>query len=377
MGKEVIGKPYGEAEITRFVENCVRTLGLAVERQEVEPGRHNVVARLDGVIPPENGGRILLVDVHQDTVGVEGMADPFEPRVADGRVYGRGACDVKGSLAVMLSVLARLAEDPPPQMPTVILACTVNEENGFTGVKRLARSLTGGDCSLLERLPDAAIVCEPTGLDVVVAHKGVVRWRCETFGRAAHSSSPELGENAIYKMGHVVQALQQYSTALMREGETHPRLGAATMNVGTISGGAGVNTVPDHCCVEIDRRLLPGEDPAKAQAAVQEYVVSRVEEGNVPQHEKPSLFAPALSDAHNGRLADHLVNVAKRCGVTARHAAVPYATDAWAIAEAGVPTVVFGPGSIEQAHTIDEWIAVEQLHLAATIFFELCCQAPT
>jgi acetylornithine deacetylase len=362
--------------MSRFLEKQLRNLGLPVELQEVEPGRHNVITRLDGVIPPNSGGRIVLIDVHQDTVGGEGMADPFEPRVENGRVYGRGACDVKGSLAVVLSVLARLAENPPPHMPTVILGCTVNEENGFTGANCLARSLKTGDCSLLARLPDAAIVCEPTALDVVVAHKGVVRWRCHTTGRAAHSSRPDLGENAIYRMGQVLQALQRYSEALVTEGEHHPRLGTGTMNVGTIAGGAGVNTVPDRCCIEIDRRLLPGEDPAEAQAELQEYVASEVDADNVPRHDEPFLFAPALSDKLNGPLADHLVEVAGRCGVPARQTAVAYATDAWAIAEAGIPTVVFGPGSIEQAHTVDEWIAVEQLHLAAAIFDELLSQEP-
>jgi acetylornithine deacetylase len=153
-------------------------------------------------------------------------------------------------------------------------------------------------------------------------------------------------------------------------------LGAATVNVGTIAGGVGVNTVPDRCCIEIDRRLLPGERPVEAQAEVREYVADRLDAGNVPQHEPPFLIAPALSDARNGPLADRLIDVATRCGVSARRLGAPYATDAWAIAETGVPTVVFGPGSIEQAHTVDEWIAIEQLQHAVRILYEFCSHEP-
>jgi acetylornithine deacetylase len=319
---------------------------------------------------------MLLIDVHQDTVGVEGMSRPFTPRIEGGLVYGRGACDVKGSLAVILAVLAKLAEQPPPHMPTVIVACTVNEENGFTGARRLVRSWAEGDSTLVTRAPDVAVVAEPTSLNVVVTHKGVVRWRCRTVGRAAHSSCPQAGENAIYTMAPIILALREYNSVLSHDRGSHPLLGPATLSVGTIRGGLGVNTVPDRCSIEIDRRLLPNEEPMEAQTDVKRYIAQRSDAAAVPLHEAPFLAAPALSDTHNGQIAARLLDMASRTGVSARRIGVPYCTDACAIGATGVPTVVFGPGSIDQAHTVDEWIAIEQLHQAAAILYGFCCEEP-
>src|SRR5262249_33706533 len=153
---------------------------------------------------PEAGGRLMLLEAHQDTVPVGGMTiEPFTPTVRDGRLYGRGACDIKGGMAAMLAACARLAKERPAAMPTVVMACTVNEEHGFTGATALVRQWaeSGG---FIPRRPDAAVIAEPTQLQVVVAHKGVVRWRCHTRGRAAHSSQPQMGDNAIFRMARVL-----------------------------------------------------------------------------------------------------------------------------------------------------------------------------
>ena len=210
----------------------------------------------------------MVFDAHQDTVPVEGMTiDPWNPTIEQGRVFGRGACDVKGAMACMLTAFARLAAERPPDMPTLILACTVNEENGFTGARALAQCWSEGPSPFFAHPPDQVIVAEPTDLHVVVTHKGVMRWRCHAFGRAAHSSNPDQGENAIYHMGHALLQLQRYATEL-KQGEFDPRLGPPTINVGTIHGGICVNAVPDSCTIEVDRRLLPDEDPATARQHV-------------------------------------------------------------------------------------------------------------
>ncbi len=136
--------------------------------------------------------------------------EPFKPEVREGRIYGRGSCDIKGGLAAMLVALARLAAEPPANRPTLVLSATVNEEHGFSGAKAITRLWQQPD-SILPHRPIAAIVAEPTLLDVVVAHKGVVRWRLHALGRAAHSSEPHLGENAIYRLAPVLAALERYA----------------------------------------------------------------------------------------------------------------------------------------------------------------------
>ncbi len=201
MGRPVSGPEYFEYRLTDYLERLFAQLGLPTERQTIAPLRDNLLARLDGERTPENGGPLLLFEVHQDTVPVDGMTiEPWTPTVREGRLYGRGACDVKGGMAAMLGALARLTEERPPNRPTLVMACTVNEEHGFTGASGLCRLWSGERSSFLPRAPDAAIVAEPTQLKIVVAHKGVVRWRCHTLGRAAHSSRPEAGDNAIYRM---------------------------------------------------------------------------------------------------------------------------------------------------------------------------------
>ena len=268
----------------------------------------------------------------------------------------------------MLGAMVRLAEERPVGRPTVVMACTVNEESGFSGVAAVPKlwSEPGG---FIPRRPDAAIVAEPTSLQVVVAHKGVLRWRIHTRGRAAHSSRPEQGDNAIYRMAEVVLVLKRYHAETLAAHGVHPLCGPATLSVGTIRGGSGVNTIPDQATVEIDRRLRPDEDPMQAYRHAVAHLAERLGADFPLEHEPPSMEGPPLSDEHNGPLADRLAGeAAARTGPCDR-IGVPYATNAAWLALAGVPTVVFGPGSIQQAHTADEWIALDQLELAADILY--------
>jgi acetylornithine deacetylase len=368
MGREVLGSPYGEHAVTEFLEQFFRTLGVPYYRQSVAPWRDNILARIDGT----SGGAaspIVVFDVHQDTVPVEGMTiDPWNATIDQGRVYGRGACDVKGALACLLTVFARLATERPPGMPTLILACTVNEENGFTGARALAQCWAECPSPFFSHPPDQVIVAEPTDLNVVVAHKGVVRWRCHAQGRAAHSSSPDLGENAIYHMGHALVQLQRYAAEL-KKGSCDPRLGPPTINVGTVHGGICVNAVPDSCTIEVDRRLLPDEDPLVARQHVLDWLAQRVSCADRLRHDPPFLVSRGLSDGGNSDLARRLERVICTCGHAAQQMRVPYGTNAPAFAATDVPTVVFGPGSIAQAHTADEWIAIDQLQRAVDVYY--------
>lgn len=368
MAGAASGPDVGEERLTDFLESLFTRLGLTCLRQPVEPGRDNLLAKLDGEVPPQDGGALLLFGVHQDTVPVAGMTiDPYGGEIRDGRLYGRGACDVKGGMAAMIAAVARLAEERPPGMPTIVLACTVNEECGFSGAQALVDLCRGQSGSFLPRRPDAAVVAEPTELDVVLAHKGVVRWRCHTRGLAAHSAHPEQGDNAIYKMGRALVAVDRYQREVIGSLGFHPLCGRPTISVGTIEGGVGVNVVPDHCVVQIDRRLLPGESPEVAIRHLSEYL--NQETGLALEHDPPFMQGLPLSEQENGPLAERLWAVAAEVAGQCRQIAVAYATDAAFFAAAGIPTVVFGPGSIRQAHTVDEWIALEQLKLATEIYY--------
>ncbi|MEX2121964.1 MAG: M20 family metallopeptidase [Pirellulales bacterium] len=376
MGRGLTGPDYFEYRVTEYLEQLFNGLGLAWQRQTIEPRRDNIIARLDGDVPATEGGALILLEAHQDTVPVDGMTiEPFAPAVRDGRLYGRGACDIKGGMTAMLGAVARLAEERPTGMPTVLMACTVNEEHGYSGASELASLWAPGARSIVPRKPDAAIVAEPTDLDVVIAHKGAVRWRARTQGRAAHSSRPEAGENAIYKMARVLEALEAYAGQLRQSGRRHPLCGRATLSVGMIQGGLSVNTVPDACVIEIDRRVLPGEEPADAYREVIEFVAGHVPSGLAVQHERPYLSGNPLPDDQNGPLADRLVATLRAALGRGEKIGVAYGTNAAKIAADGVPSVVFGPGSIEQAHTADEWLSIDELAQASEAIYQfLICR---
>jgi acetylornithine deacetylase/succinyl-diaminopimelate desuccinylase-like protein len=375
MGLPLAGDRPGEAPLTDYLERLLHSLGIPAERQPVEPGRENILARVDGHPPLDAGGLLLLYSVHQDTVPTAGMTiPPWTPSVRQDRLYGRGACDVKGGMAAMLWAIARLHEERPANMPTIVLACTVNEENGFTGSAALARLWWSGGSPILPRQPDAAVIAEPTGLHVVVAHKGVVRWRCHARGRAAHSAKPEAGENAIYRMARAVAAIERYQDEVVGTLGSHPLCGRATLSVGTIAGGVSVNTVPDRCTIEIDRRLAGREEPEPARRHLIDYLERQCDAGAWLEHEAPFLCGLPLGDDANGPLAQRLSAATREVAGECRLVGVPYATDAANLAAAGVPAVVFGPGSIEQAHTANEWIDLAQVQQAAEIYYRFAAR---
>jgi acetylornithine deacetylase/succinyl-diaminopimelate desuccinylase family protein len=371
MGRPVSGPEYYEYRVTDWLQQFFERLSLPWQRQTVEPKRDNIVARFDGDPAPDAGGTVILFEAHQDTVPVDGMTiDPWKPTVRDGRIYGRGSCDIKGGMTAMLGALARLVAEKPRRRPTLIMACTVNEEHGYSGATALTRLWTAGAAdSIIPRTPDAAIIAEPTNLDVVVAHKGAVRWRCHTHGRAAHSSQPQLGDNAIYKMARVVSALEAYARDVPASLSAHPLCGRPSLSVGVIGGGLSVNTVPDRATIEIDRRIIPGEDGESAYRQVVDYVTRRVELGSAVEHERPYLEGRALADGPNKALAGRLAEAARQVRGRAAEIGVPFGTDAATIAAAGVPSVVFGPGSIAQAHTADEWLDLEELAAASDALY--------
>ena len=368
MGRPVKGPEFFEAAVTAYLEAFFERLGVRHRRQYVAESRENILAVLPAV--GESDGRTVLLEVHQDTVPVDAMTiAPFDPVQREGRLFGRGACDVKGGMAAWLAAFAELSANSADSRPRVVLACTVNEEHGYTGAQALTRLWTSEpDDDFFPTPPTEAIVAEPTCLDLVVAHKGTVRWRLNTIGRAAHSSNPTAGENAIYAMADVLAALQSHAADQLSAAPSDPLCGRPTLSVGIIHGGLSVNTVPDRCTIEIDRRLIPGESASAARTAVME-AVARGAPGARIEHEEPFLLGQPLEEQSNSDLYARLARCAARHGGGDRVGAA-YGTDAAVIAASGVPAVVFGPGDIAQAHSADEWIAIEQLDAAKQAVLE-------
>jgi acetylornithine deacetylase/succinyl-diaminopimelate desuccinylase-like protein len=383
MGRDVSGPEYLEGRVSDFLVQRFTAAGLRWVRQPVAPGRDNVLVRLEATVPH---APVILWDAHQDTVPVENMTiEPFVPMVRDGRMHGRGSCDVKGGMAAMVSALERLAASARPRRATVVFSATVNEEFGFSGAKALARlwSGDGGGTAavptdtaarlLVGPRPTLAVVAEPTGLDLVVQHKGAIRWRIRVPGRACHSAFPEQGTNAIYPAGRVILAIESLARELLARHPGHP-CGPPTLNLGTIKGGAGVNLVPDLVVLEVERRVLPEESPHEARAEVIARIAAAAGDALVA-HDEPFLESAGLADAtrdpHAAPWVDRLAASARAGGARAARTAARYGTNASVFMAAGLPSVVFGPGSIAQAHTADEWIDLAEVGVAAEILTDL------
>jgi acetylornithine deacetylase/succinyl-diaminopimelate desuccinylase family protein len=358
MGRGLSGPEFLESRLTAYLEEWLGSRGVRLERQPIAPDRDNLLAWFD---PPDARRRVLF-DVHQDTVPVGGMTiPPFVPTIERGRLHGRGSCDVKGSMTAMLVAFARLVRERPRGAASVLLACTVDEEFTHQGSSRL--SMTNHGAAL-------AIVAEPTLLDIVHCHKGVLRWKVRTEGVACHSSTPELGQNAIYRMAKVVEGLERYA-AILRHKSPHEILGTPTLSVGRIEGGESVNVVPDWCEVEVDRRLIPGEDPDESLSAARTWLTKELPSEVRFAFSEPGVRMPPLASSVSDWLEPLSGAIERATGRRPALRGVPFGTDAGPLSATGVPCVVFGPGDIAQAHTKDEWIDLDQVAQAAEAYFQI------
>jgi len=350
-----------EERVTALLEHQIRNIGCEFRRQPVAPGRDNIIATYE---PPHPAPFSVLFEAHQDTVPVDAMTvEPFGAAVDGGRLYGRGACDVKAGVAVMLTAFARLVKEKPAGSARVTVAFTVDEEHGGAGVQELmAAGLRA----------DYAIVAEPTLLNIVNAHKGVARWALETGGRACHSSRPDQGVSAVYRMARLLRGIEDYARELQGR-PPDPVLGPRTISVGRVTGGVSPNTVPDYCRADVDRRLIPGETYDTATVELDAVLRARPDVDFPFSLSRASSGCLPLSPELSGALVERFGAVID--SVVGRHTVhpVPFGTDAATVAAAGVPAVVFGPGDIAQAHTKDEWIDLAQLEPAAEILFRFAC----
>jgi acetylornithine deacetylase/succinyl-diaminopimelate desuccinylase-like protein len=332
----------GEWEIAEWVLAFLQHCGAQAELREVLPGRPNVIGHW-----PAPGKPRLLFAPHLDTVSVAGMkVAPFGGEVREGRLYGRGACDTKGSMASMLWALWEARETLANLSHEIWFAGLVGEEAGQQGAKALAAQ---------ERF-DFVIAGEPTNLDVVYTHKGCTHLVLTTTGRAAHAARLELGENAIYKMADVIRYIRD-SLALELRQHRSEVLGGSTISVGTVTGGSKTNIVPDRCEATVDIRTVPDQDGPEFLGHLERRLKGICADLEIRAGQSHSLYTDPA----------HPI-IGKLNGLGARNVGAPWFCDAAVFAAEGTPAIAMGPGSIAQAHTEDEWIEVAEVERGVEFF---------
>ncbi len=349
------GRP--EAACVAYIADFCRECGIETWEQEVFPGRPNLIARIEG----EQPGKRIVFEAHTDTVTATDMKNPFDPVVRDGRMVGRGACDTKGGLAAMMHSLAQVKASGRKPPCEIWLAATADEEHSCGGVKAL--------CETLEA--DAAVVAEPTELRLTTACKGCVRWRIHVHGREAHSSKPHLGTNAIVHMSEVIRAIDQ-DTQLLNS-RSHPLLGSPTCNIGIIQGGTQVNVVPERCTIEIDRRLLPDEnadDVLTHYTTLLDGLRTAVSKWAYTM-EPPMILALPMNTPANTPLVQRAAETLLNMGLDSEPIGVPFSCNASTLSHSGIASIVFGPGSIDQAHTPEEFVECAQVEQAVDFYRQM------
>jgi acetylornithine deacetylase len=335
----------GELEMAHFVARWFDARGVQTELDEAAPARPSVIAR----VPGDGGGRSLLLNAHLDTVGVAGMAEPFCARIRDGRMYGRGSYDMKSGLAACMMALdevraAHLSGD-------VIVAAVADEEHASLGVQSILKRVTS----------DAAIVTEPTSLQVCVAHKGFSWHEITTTGRAAHGSRPDLGIDAISHMGRVFNRLESLQVEL-RERTPHPLLGHGSLHASLVAGGQELSSYPAACVLQLERRTVPGEDVAAVERELGA-VLSQLsaEDPQFQARQRTILARPAFGVAEDAPIVQTLrTQAAHVLGQCPAVIGQSFWMDAAFFAGAGIPTVVFGPHGAG-AHSTEEWVDLDSV----------------
>jgi len=332
----------GEAEVAAFLADVMRHADLDVTIQQAQPGRPNVIGVLNG----RHAGRTLMLCGHTDTVGVAGMDRPFSADIRGNRLYGRGAQDMKGGVAAMVDAARTLVRDGF-EAGRVIVAAVIDEEHASAGADALVR----------EWHADAAVITEPTDLNIGIAHKGFQWVSVHTGGRAAHGSRPTEGRDAILRMGRVLAALESAGRDL-ESARTHPLLGTASLHASVINGGTELSTYPASCSLQFERRTLPGEADDVAVREAEGIVARLLDQDAEFEARVEGTFgrgAYEMPAAHP--LVSMLRDAAASAGVTAREIGLSFWTDAAILGAAGIPTVLFGPGGAG-LHSTEEYVLI-------------------
>ena len=345
VNPSLVAGAAGEAQIADAVETHMRAIGLDVHRQDVAPGRPNVIGVLEG----SERGRSLMFCGHIDTVGVAGMQSPFTPMIREGRLYGRGAQDMKAGVAAMIDA-ARVAQADGFRRGRLVIAAVVDEEYASIGADALVR----------EWKADAAVVTEPTDLQIGVGHKGFAWATIETRGRAAHGSRPTEGRDAILRMGRVLARLEQLDRELQSR-KPHPLVGTGSLHTSIIEGGRELSSYPDLCRLQLERRTVPGESAHTFAREMSDLV-------NTLRDADPELDASVelmfsrppyeLPSSHD--LPRALEAAAATAGARSSNVGMSFWTDAAILGEAGIPSVLFGPGGAG-LHSREEYVVVNEV----------------
>lgn len=347
-------KDTRELEIADYYQATMDDLGLLTSRRDVIEGRPNIFGRIKG----RGDGPCIMLAGHLDTVGVVGYQDPFDPVIKGGRVYGRGSCDMKAGLAAFIEVARTLLHNDIELAGDLLIAGIADEEHHMIGSREIRQN---------GPIPDFAIVGEPTELEVCHAHKGQLCMHIRTYGKACHSSVPELGINAIANMSKAIEAFEDYNDELKAR-PAHPVCGHGRFSPGVIRGGDIASSVPDFCELEVDRRTIVGEslddvvseyrqrlDPLAAQIPGFRYDIGPATINN-----------DALDTPEDSPIVEQATE-AFRQTLGRAPALAPFSggTDAPNLL---CPAVICGPGSIQQAHTLDEFVEIDQLTQAVKIY---------
>ena len=354
----------GEGMAAEAVAAHMRKLGLDVHLQEVAPGRPNVIGVLEGASP----GRSLMFCGHIDTVGVEGMRSPFDPREIDGRLYGRGSQDMKGGIAAMIDA-ARVASQRGLRAGRLIVAVVVDEEYESIGADALVRDWSA----------DAAVVTEPTDLQIGVAHKGFAWLEIETRGRAAHGSRPADGVDAIVRMGRVLGQLETLDRQLQSR-SAHPKLGVSSLHASIIAGGRELSSYPDICRLQMERRTIPGESESAPEEEVRNCLERlRAEDATFDSIARVGFARPPYEIAEDHPVPEALARAAVATGVNAARVGMSFWTDAAVLGAAGTPSVLFGPGGAG-LHSTEEYVTMAEViacrDVLATLAVDWCASPP-
>jgi acetylornithine deacetylase len=333
----------GESHIARVLTVAMQGgIGLRVREQIVAPGRPNLIAELEGKAP----GRSLMFCGHIDTVGVAGMSDPFSGDERDGRIYGRGSQDMKAGVAAMIDAARVIVESGGLAAGKLIIACVVDEEHASIGA----------DALVTKWRADAAVVTEPTDLQVAIAHKGFEWVEIETEGRAAHGSRPREGRDAIRMMGRVLNGLDGIDRDLQSK-PPHKLLGTASLHASLIEGGRELSSYPDRCHLQMERRTVPGEAPGAAAREVDSVLMRLRSEDPDFKASAKGMFARSPYEISG----DHdLPQAMLRALPSARPIGMSFWTDAAILGEAGIPSILFGPtgGGL---HSVEEWVNIQSV----------------
>jgi len=337
----VPGAP-GEAAIAEFIAGEMRDRGLDVAIEPVASGRPNVI----GVVEGRGKGRTLMLCGHTDTVGVAGMRDPFTPAERDGRLYGRGAQDMKGGVAAMLSAAARAAERGLPA-GRLIVAAVVDEEHSSIGADALVKTWTA----------DAAIVTEPTDLAIAIGHKGFAWVDVTVEGRAAHGSRPKEGQDAILRLGRVLARLEALDSTLQAR-PPHPLVGTGSLHASFITGGHELSSYPDRATLQLERRILPSEPESTAIDEVRAILDAiRGEDATFRATAEAMFSRPAYEVPRDHALPRALAEAVTRAGVPPQITGASFWTDAAVLGHAGIPSILFGPGGAG-LHSTEEYVNI-------------------